>query len=221
MIKAELSNAEIAVYAIFKLGGAEIKIHTEHIAMECFKIAKGRFSWRLPEYKDHPDKQKVREAIKSADYFKEGKLVTGRGGTEAKDKEVDGWMLTPKGVRWIISNRKRIESLLDVSAELSKSPNIQRVIKWFERENCYQKYLHDGSVENLSEYEFKDMLLCRPDANAQTIRKEFDRLKAKAEITQNEQILSFLNACEEAFGFLMSPMSGRGEKPYENESTAT
>jgi len=211
MNKAELSNAEIVVYVIFKLGGNEKKIHTEHIAMECFKVAKERFSWRLPEYKEYPDKQHVREALKDAKYFKEGRLITGRSGVGAKDKEVDGWMLTPEGARWIVRNHKRIESLLKRSTELWKSPDIQRVIKWFEREKCYHKYLQDNSVENISAYEFKDMLLCRPDAHPQTIRKEFDRLRTKAEITQNKNILSFLDACEEAFSDLMSPLN-RKEK---------
>lgn len=212
MNKAELSNAEIVAYVIFKLGGNERKIHTEHIAMECFKVAKERFSWRLPEYKEYPDKQHVREALKDAKYFKEGRLITGRSGVEAAGKEVDGWMLTPEGVRWVIKNHKQIESLLKISTELSKSPDIQRVFKWFEREKCFQKYLKDGSVENISEYEFKDMLLCRPDAHPQTIRKEFDRLKTKAEITQNTNIFLFLNACEETFSHLMNPMNGKEEE---------
>lgn len=209
MNRAELSNAEIVAYVIFKLGGNEGKIHTEHIAMECFKVAKERFSWRLPEYKDYPDKQHVREALKDAKYFKEGRLITGRSGVGAKDKEVDGWMLTPGGARWIVKNHRRIESLLKISTELSKSPDIQRVFKWFEREKCYRKYFKDGSVENISEYEFKDMLLCRPDAQPEIIRKEFDRLKTKAEVAQNENIFSFLNACEKAFSHLMSPMNGK------------
>ena len=205
MTKPELSNAEIVVYAIFQLGGNEGKIHTEHIAMECFKLAKERFSWRLPEYKEYPDKQHVREALKDAQYFKEGRLVTGRSGVDAAGKEVDGWMLTPEGARWIMRNCKRIESLLEISTERSKRLDLLRAIRWFEREKCYQKYLHDGSLENISEYEFKDMLLCRPDAQPQVIRKEFERLQTKAEIAQDKNILSFLNACEEAFGYLMSP----------------
>lgn len=211
MNRVELSNAEIVAYVIFKLGGNERKIHTEHIAMECFKVTKERFSWRLPEYKEYPDKQHVREALKDAKYFKEGRLITGRSGVEAKSKEVDGWMLTPEGVRWVIKNYKRIESLLKISTELSRSPDIHRVFKWFEREKCYKKYLQDGSVENINEYEFKDMLLCRPDAQPETIRKEFDRLKTRAEITQNKKIFSFLNACEEALSHLMNPMN-RKEK---------
>jgi len=204
MVKPELTNTEIVVYAIFNLSGAERKIHTEHIAMECFKLAKERFSWRLSEYNEYPDKQHVREALKDAQYFKEGKLVTGRSGVSAAGKEVDGWMLTPDGARWIINNRKRIESLLDLSTERLKRLDLMRAIRWFEREKCYQKYLQDSTLENVSEYEFKDMLLCRPDAQPQVIRKEFERLQTKAEMAQDKNILSFLNACEKSFSYLMS-----------------
>lgn len=204
MTKPELSNAEIVVYAIFKLGGDEGKIHTEHIAMECFRLAKERFSWRLPEYKEYPDKQHAREALKDARYFKEGRLVTGRSGFGAAGKEVDGWMLTPEGARWIIRNCKRIESLLEISTERSKRLDLLRTIRWFERQKCYQRYLCDGSLKSISEYEFKDMLLCRPDAQPHVIRKEFERLQTKAEIAQDKNILSFLNACEKTYSSLMS-----------------
>ncbi len=67
----------------------------------------------------------------------------------------------------------------------------------------------------MKQYEFKDMLLCRPDAHPQTIGEEFNRLKTKAEITQNKT-LSFLNVCKEVFSHLMSPVNGK--KHYGNES---
>jgi len=41
----DLSNNDIVIYAIFKLGGVEKKIHTEDIAMECFKLSPEKFSW--------------------------------------------------------------------------------------------------------------------------------------------------------------------------------
>ena len=207
MIKPELANAEIAVYAIYRLGGNDKKIHTEHIAMECFQLAKERFSWRLPEYMDYPDKQHVREALKDAQYFKDGSLITGRSGVDVAGKEADGWMLTPKGARWILENCKKIESLLKISKERSKRIDLLRAVKWFEKEQCYQKYLQEGSLKNVSEYEFKDMLLCRPDAHPQVIRREFERMQTKAEITQDGDILSFIKACEGEFGYLMMPIA--------------
>lgn len=201
--KLELSNAEIAAYAVYKLGGSEKKIHTEHIAIECYELARDRFGWKLPQFRKYPDKQRTREALKDAQYFKGGKLITGRGGTAASGQETDGWMLTPFGARWVLKNQNRIELLLKISNKLAIRLDVQRIINWFEQENCYVKYIRDGSLDNVSEYEFKDMLLCRPDARPEVITREFSRIRTKAEIAQVPSILTFLKACEEKFKDLM------------------
>lgn len=203
MTTAELSNVDVVVYVVFKLGGIEKKIHTEHIAMECFRLCKERFRWRLHEYRNYPDKQHVREALKGAVYFKDGAIITGRAGVEASGKETDGWMLTPKGAKWIIKNYRRIEKALKIETTAAKRPDIQRILRKFKQEKCYQRFLQYGALKDMSEYDFKDMLNCGPDAYPETIRKEFNRLKTQGEITQNKSILSFLEACKKAFGHLM------------------
>jgi len=38
-------NIDVVVYALFKLGGYERKIHTEEIAYEAYCLAKERFAW--------------------------------------------------------------------------------------------------------------------------------------------------------------------------------
>jgi len=80
----------------------------------------------------------------------------------------------------------------------------KRIVQRFERERCYQRYLQEGSVKNISQYDFTDMLLCRPDAYPETIRKKFDQLRTQAEITQEKDYLKFLDACKEAFKDLMT-----------------
>lgn len=206
----ELSNVDIVVYAIFRLGGIEKKIHTEDIAMECFKLSKERFSWRLFKYKEYPDKEIARVTLKNLKTkdSKYGQLVTGRSGVEASGKEADGWMLTPNGAKWIMENLRRIEEASKIPGKDLRRPHVQWFIQRFKREKCYQKYLQEGSVKNISQYEFTDMLLCRPDAYPETIRKKFDQLRTQAEITQNKSIISFLDACGETFSDLMNLKGG-------------
>jgi hypothetical protein len=45
MTEPELSNIDVVLYALFKLGGDERKIHTEEIAYEAYSLAKERFGW--------------------------------------------------------------------------------------------------------------------------------------------------------------------------------
>jgi hypothetical protein len=68
MTEPELSNIDVVLYALFKLGGDERKIHTEEIAYEAYSLAKERFGWRLSRFRDmgFPDKEPVRRALMDA-----------------------------------------------------------------------------------------------------------------------------------------------------------
>jgi hypothetical protein len=198
-----LSNIDIAVYALFKLGGAEHKVHTENIAMECFKLSKERFSWRLPEYRDLADKELVRIALMDAAKEKYGRLVIGRSGVESVSKEVDGWSLTPIGAKWVVKQKDRIESTLKITPHESNRIDAVRFRRKLIEEPCYQKFLRNGSMKEVTQYEFTDMIGCSPDARPETIRMSFSRLCSRAEITGDLTILAFMDACREAFGDLM------------------
>lgn len=215
----ELSNKDIVIYAIFKLGGIEKKVHTEDITMECFRLSPERFSWTLQKYfKKFPDKEIARVTLKNLKQAKtnEAKLVDGRAGASSVGKETDGWRLTPEGVKWIGNNQKRIEAALKIDNKTSRRPHIRNIIKKFENEVCYQKYIKDGSVKNVNRYEFTDMLLCRPDAAPEVISKNFRKLKAQAEYTQDKSIISFINDCEQVFKELMKLSN---EEVCHHEST--
>ena len=106
-----LSNHNIAVFALYKLGGVTKKIHTEHIAWEAYNLSKERFSWNLPEFRKlgFPDKTTVRYALESA---KKLKLVNGRAGKDKGGSTSEGWQLTPGGVEWMLKNSKKMAGFL-------------------------------------------------------------------------------------------------------------
>jgi hypothetical protein len=198
-----LSNIDIVLYALFRLGGAEHKVHTEHIAVECFRLSKERFSWRLPEYRDLVDKELVRVALMDAAKNKYGRLAVGRSGIESVSKEADGWSLTPSGTKWVVKQKDRIESTLKVTPHGSKRIDAVRFKRKLIEEPCYQKFLRNGSLKEVTQYEFTDMIGCSPDARPETIRKSFSRLRSRAEIIGDLTILAFIEACRETFCDLM------------------
>ena len=62
----ELSNMDIALFALYKIGGVSKKVHTEEIAWEAYQLAKERFSWQLYQNLENlgfPDKTTVRYAL--------------------------------------------------------------------------------------------------------------------------------------------------------------
>lgn len=145
-------------------------------------------------YLKEPEKQKNKCPI----------LVKGRAGATSAGKETDGWRLTPEGVKWILSNQKRIEESLKITDKPVKRPEVSKIIKKLEGEKCYQKYIQNGSLQNVNKYEFTDMLLCRPDAAPEVISNNFQKLKAQVELTQDKSIISFINECEQVFKELMT-----------------
>lgn len=174
----------------------EQKIHTEKLSFECFGLAKKRFSWRLPEYAKFPDKELVRFALKDATGQQ---LIQGRAGAEASGKDLDGWMFTPIGAKWILENVNRIEKELKVTGAGTRRPDAVRIKRRYYQDPAFKKFLAGGNLNNVSQYEFTDMLNCTPDANRATIRKKFDRLKTQSIIVDDIQIQEFIAACEVRF----------------------
>lgn len=91
MVRPErAANFELAVYALWLIGGATGPVDTEDVAAQCWQLAPQRFSWKkFPEY---PDKDIVRVALSDAKKKKNGALVRGDGSS--------GWLLTARGVEW-------------------------------------------------------------------------------------------------------------------------
>jgi hypothetical protein len=90
----ELSNAQLAVIAVARLGGETRAVDTEDIAIELGKFAHKRFCWR--KYPDNLDLHVVRVALADAKRV-DPPLLT--GGIK------DGWMLSLDGLHWIHDTR--------------------------------------------------------------------------------------------------------------------
>ena len=78
VIEEKTPNWETAVYALYLLGGATKSVHTEDVALKCFELAPGSFSWI--KHAHLPDKEVTRSSLVDARKDKYGRLVTGRAG---------------------------------------------------------------------------------------------------------------------------------------------
>ena len=194
----ELSNMDIALFALYKLGGVTKKIHTEEIAWEAYCLAKGKFSWRLPQFKKKgfPDKTPVRFALEQAKKDENGCLVSGRAGGDAGG-EIEGWQFTPKGANWIKKNESRIAKGLQ--QKVSRPLRDQRFIKRIKKDPLFKKFQAEKTLDNATRYMFTDLLVCAPDASEDIIKQKVDRLITNAILISDEEILNFLEACKEKF----------------------
>lgn len=200
-----LSNVDVALYALYKLGGATKKVHTELIAWEAYNLSEERFSWTLPEFRKRgfPDKTTVRYALESA---KKEKFVKGRAGRDKAGSESEGWQFYPLGVEWFQQNEKRIKESLNqeapISLELPKH-QAERFIKKMHSEKIFMLYQKMKSIDEATIYDFTDMLNCSPDATRDVIRQKFDLLKSTAMAINNQDIRDFLDKCEKKFSDLL------------------
>ncbi|TKJ28275.1 MAG: hypothetical protein CEE40_11935, partial [Chloroflexi bacterium B3_Chlor] len=75
LVRSKLTNIDIAIYALYRLGGTERWVHTENVARECYILAPDRFSWEL--YPEYPAREPGRSALFDARKPKHGALVNG------------------------------------------------------------------------------------------------------------------------------------------------
>lgn len=196
----ELTNIDIVLYALFRLSGYKHKVHTEEITYEAYKLAKDRFGWRLPRFRelDLPDKEPVRISLMDAAKEKYGSLVEGRSGVESTGKEVDGWTFTPHGARWMRDQLNRIESTLRTDQPKLSKKDSDRFIRQMKSEALFKSFTQN-SLTKESRYLFTEMLNASPDAPKSIIVKKFKRLQSTAELVGDAEIINFLNACIKAF----------------------
>lgn len=100
MKKTKLSNLQIVVVVVARLGGDTQSIHTEDVAIEASAIAPGRFTWR--KYPERVDLELVRRSLAKVTE-KQPPLLVGNARR--------GWMLSKHGLRWIERNAKDIVAL--------------------------------------------------------------------------------------------------------------
>ncbi|MEK7070192.1 MAG: hypothetical protein AAB966_00115 [Patescibacteria group bacterium] len=196
----DLSNIDVVLYALFKLGGILKPIHTEEIAWEAFKLAKERFSWRLTKFraKGFPDKSPVRFALENAKKEESGRLIEGRAGGDASG-ELEGWLFTPNGARWIKENEDRIIKLLKQSSMTIPKREAERFIKKIQNDPLYKSYKKNNNLDEASIYMFADMLVCAPDSSKNIIRKKFDQLFSYSILVDSYDIGTFFQACKEKY----------------------
>lgn len=201
MTKEELSNIEIILYALYLKGGEVKKIHTEDIALQCFKLSPSRFSWiKYPKY---PNLESVRRPLISARSKESGSLVSGRHGRTKENQVSDGWIFTPNGINWIEKNKDKIELLLGSKQKPVKRTQIDKQIFEFKNSTAFKKFLNDKTCENIHDYEFTDFLNANLDTPSAILRDRIDKIRAIASKAKEDEVTEFIKKAEIHFSNLL------------------
>jgi len=191
-----LRNIDIVIYGLYLLGGTERKIDTEIVTLKCFELAPERFSWR--KRPDLPGGIPTLYALQDARRKRNGSLV--RGGVKG------GWMLTPAGIDQVRSLLPVLENLAseEIRGTLKPREGVQTFLRQLETHMAYQEFLRSGSCDKVKPYEFTDFLNCTVDSGPEILRDRLEVVKASAYDARREDILRFLQACEQQFAHMLT-----------------
>lgn len=104
-LTTSFTQEDLAVLAVYLLGGGSAPVDTEDVAIKINDLAPGRFGWR--KYPENPNLELVRVVLSNCKKSKQP-LLQGKGNT--------GWGLTQAGL-------KRAREIAARSSELDLSPS--------------------------------------------------------------------------------------------------
>ena len=198
---SKLSNIDVTIYALYKLGGWQKRIHTEDIALECFKITPRKFSWT--KYSQYPDIMPVLFSLEAAKKKRYGELVVGETERKRTVKIIGGWMLTIKGIRWIKDNIFRIEQVLSENKITRGRLSIDRKIDELYKSKAFNKFLLERDKANISYSEFAESLICTVNTGVEILNSRLDQIDSIAEELNKEELKNYVNFCRMKFALLL------------------
>jgi len=196
-----LSDKDIAIYALYLLGGWQKRIHTEDIALKCFELAPSKFSW--VKYPRYPDVTPARFALEAAKKLKYGALVKGESERKRTSKNIGGWMLTPNGVEWVEANKGRIEEYLGKYVPAGDRSAADRKLRELMVSVAFRKFRDGGEQAEISHAEFAESLVCTVNTAAEVLNDRLEQLYSIAEELKREDIKSYINFCRKRFASLL------------------
>jgi hypothetical protein len=197
MSSIEISNVDIALYALFRLGGDTAPVHTEDVALKCFHLANERFSWK--KYPQYPELDPARFALLDAAKPLYGKLAR-QVFKKISGKRQSHWVLTPEGLNYV---RERLDvlKLLEAGQIVLDSEHTEknRFVDLLKKHPAFKKFVTTETCEHVEKYEFTDLLHCSLDASPKVLRERLERLRVRAEKSSDQEVKKFLMACESRF----------------------
>lgn len=196
-----LRNWEIVVYALHLLEGAARHVHTEDIALRCFELAPGSFSWI--KHQEFPDKDIVRVSLVDARKEKMGGLVSGRAGKgkgqlreSDQHRSQDGWQLTESGIRWIKANEERLARVLEQHEPKAHRQEVLQRLSRLREHDLFRDFLdrRDSFVPSIGH--LAELLRCRVDADPSVWNKRFEALRKDALVAKQQDMIEFIETCQ-------------------------
>ena len=193
---------DLVVYAMHFLHTQGIAITSEDIVSACFTLFPERFSLR--KYSYWPDS-----------------TVVSRHWSECRRKGfltgsvANGFKLTAKGSKFAEKVEKTLGGLRPTSLHVPPTDVKTRAGKFvraMETSDAFRDYRKHSRHAKFNEFEFRSMLLCTLESTPETLKRNLDQFREYADIYTRQDLIMFLNFCEDKFSYLLDPPKKRSAK---------
>lgn len=202
-----LSDKDIAVYALYLLGGWQKRVHTEDVALKCYELAPSKFSW--VKYPQFPDPTPTRFALEAAKKPQYGALVKGESERKRTLRNIGGWMLTADGIKWVSANMKRIEEYFGKHRPIGERLPADRKLKALTESSGFRKFRVHGEQADISHAEFAESLLCTVNTQVQVLKDRLEQLHSIAEELNRDDIKGYVDFCRKKFAYILGLEGGK------------
>lgn len=192
---SKLALNDLVVFAVYFLSQRRKEITAEDIVAGCFSMFPDRFSLR--GYAQWPDSTVVNK--RWLDCRDKGLI----SGSTAK-----GFSITSKGLALAEITGRALKSPYAVvklgrrvQAELRTRAG--RFIRALENSDAYRTYQSQGKIDEISEFDFRSMLLCTMESSAETLRNNLEQYMQFAKMYERAGLVTFLTLVAQKFASIL------------------
>tara|TARA_Y100001960_G_C14695981_1_gene839048 strand:+ start:152 stop:853 length:702 start_codon:yes stop_codon:yes gene_type:complete len=183
---------QLVTYAVYTLEKEKTEVTTEDIVVACFRLFPKKFSLR--GYPEWPDSAVVNKRWVDC---RSKKLISG--------STASGFKLTTKGLK----NAEETERLLTNGAITNQKIKAEtrtragKFMRSLENSDAYLTYKDKGSIAEISELGFRNMLLGTMETPAENLNSNFEQMIEYATFCERNDLLEFLSVCKAHFKKLL------------------
>jgi hypothetical protein len=200
-----MSLNELVMYAVYVIAESKREINSEDIVAACFLLFPERF--HLRGYPQWPDSTVVNK--RWLDCRNRG-YITG--------STAHGFSLTPEGLQVAertanaLTGKQRYFSRRRPSKLTAEArTRAGRFIRSLEASDAYQRFRSEGEPAEISEFDFRSMLLCTMDSSAATLRSNLEQFKQYASMYERQDLVDFLDFSRRKFAPVLSEAGSDAE----------
>jgi hypothetical protein len=191
---ASIGLDELIAFGVNRLAEMSIETTFENIVAVCFTLFPKRFELR--GYPQWPDAHVIGKSVWRA--------RTDKGYLSGSVRQ--GYRITPKGLKMleVIDERLHPGRPFQQQDRLSEArTRAGRVLRHVQQSEAFRQYQISKAVDHISDYDFADLLLCPPDAPAESLQKSFDYFVQSASLYGRKDLLEFMEVVGRKFAHIL------------------